>query len=100
MIVFFFCYIPWWQTVIDTTQVPVEYFFLPVAFGIILLTLEEIVIHNLKRWLIDSENTLFVNILVDSLQGLHGSTSGLYVWRVGRFCSIEVSFRLSHFCSP
>ena len=40
--IFFFCYIPWFQQVLLTTQVPVEYFFLPATFGLGLLCLEEI----------------------------------------------------------
>lgn len=40
--IFFFCYIPWFQTVLGSTTVPVEYFFLPVAFGCGLLCIEEL----------------------------------------------------------
>ncbi|KAF2647322.1 calcium ATPase [Lophiostoma macrostomum CBS 122681] len=41
VIVFIFCYTPSLQRSIDTTQVPVEHFFLPVAFGIGILMLDE-----------------------------------------------------------
>jgi sodium/potassium-transporting ATPase subunit alpha len=41
-VVFFFCYIPWFQNVILTTPIPAEYFFLPVAFGVVLLTYDEL----------------------------------------------------------
>ena len=41
--VFFFLYIPWFQQVILSTPVPVEYFFFPVAYGLGLLVLEELV---------------------------------------------------------
>ncbi|EEP78988.1 Na/K ATPase alpha 1 isoform [Uncinocarpus reesii 1704] len=40
-IVFIFCYIPGIQDTVDTTSVPVEYFFIPVAFGIGILLLDE-----------------------------------------------------------
>ncbi|KAB8356427.1 hypothetical protein FH972_024010 [Carpinus fangiana] len=39
--VFIFCYIPGIQSPIGSTQVAVEYFFLPVAFGLGLLSLDE-----------------------------------------------------------
>lgn len=41
VVVFFFCYIPWFQNVLGTTSIPVEYFFLPVAFGAGLLLFDE-----------------------------------------------------------
>ncbi|KAH7119956.1 hypothetical protein B0J11DRAFT_72809 [Dendryphion nanum] len=41
VIVFIFCYIPSLQRTILTTQVPVEYWFLPAAFGLGLLILDE-----------------------------------------------------------
>jgi hypothetical protein len=43
MIVFFFLYIPWFQQVISTTTVPFEYFLFPIAYGMGLLILEELV---------------------------------------------------------
>ncbi|EGE05367.1 H/K ATPase alpha subunit [Trichophyton equinum CBS 127.97] len=41
MIIFIFCYIPGIQNTVATTTVPVEHFFLPIAFGIGLLLLDE-----------------------------------------------------------
>lgn len=41
-VIFFFCYIPWFQQVILTTRVPVEYFFLPAAFGFAWLCMDEL----------------------------------------------------------
>lgn len=35
------CYIPWFQKLIASTMVPVEYWFLPAAFGVGLLVLDE-----------------------------------------------------------
>jgi len=40
-VVFFFCYIPTFQNVIGSTEIPVEHFFLPVAFGMALLLIDE-----------------------------------------------------------
>jgi hypothetical protein len=57
--------------VINTTQVPVEYFFFPVAFGTVLLFLEEIV-SEISDLTDESANTLFESTLVDSLQWLRG----------------------------
>lgn len=42
VVIFFFNYIPWFQKVISSATIPVEYFFLPVAFGIGLLTIDEL----------------------------------------------------------
>lgn len=41
-VIFFFCYIPWFQKVILSTKVPVEYFFLPAAFGFAWLCIDEL----------------------------------------------------------
>jgi sodium/potassium-transporting ATPase subunit alpha len=41
VVVFIFCYIPSVQNSIDTTEVPVEHWFLPVAYGIGILMLDE-----------------------------------------------------------
>ncbi|KAF2867853.1 hypothetical protein BDV95DRAFT_163675 [Massariosphaeria phaeospora] len=41
VVVFIFCYIPSLQITIGTTQIPVEYWFLPAAFGVALLMLDE-----------------------------------------------------------
>ncbi|EFE44874.1 hypothetical protein TRV_00354 [Trichophyton verrucosum HKI 0517] len=41
MIIFIFCYIPGIQNTVATTTVPVEHFFLPIAFGLGLLLLDE-----------------------------------------------------------
>lgn len=49
-IVFIFCYIPGLQKSIDTTSIPVENFFLPVAFGIGLLALDEARKYSVRRW--------------------------------------------------
>ncbi|EEH42661.2 uncharacterized protein PADG_07481 [Paracoccidioides brasiliensis Pb18] len=49
-IVFIFCYIPSLQNSVATTSVPVEYFFLPVAFGLILLVLDETRKYCVRRW--------------------------------------------------
>ncbi|TBU35112.1 sodium-potassium ATPase [Dichomitus squalens] len=38
----FFHYVPWFQKVFDTRPIPVEFFFIPVTFGIGLLLLDEI----------------------------------------------------------
>jgi len=43
MVVFFFCYIPWFEKIIGTTRVPTEYWLLPISFGMGLLVLEELV---------------------------------------------------------
>lgn len=40
-VVFFFNYIPWFQKVLGSAQIPVEYFFLPLAFGAFLLMFDE-----------------------------------------------------------
>ena len=41
VIVFIFCYIPALQTTIGTRSVPVEHWFLPMAFGMGLVVLDE-----------------------------------------------------------
>ncbi|KAM5468777.1 hypothetical protein MauCBS54593_004772 [Microsporum audouinii] len=41
MIIFIFCYIPGVQNTVATATVPVEHFFLPIAFGLGLLLLDE-----------------------------------------------------------
>ena len=41
---FFFNYIPWFQQIIGTMQIPFEYFLFPIAYGLGLLILEETVI--------------------------------------------------------
>lgn len=45
LIIWIFCYIPALQRVIGSTAVPVEYWFLPMAFGLVLLGLDE-----LRKW--------------------------------------------------
>jgi sodium/potassium-transporting ATPase subunit alpha len=42
VIVFIFCYIPGLQSVIATTQVPVENWFLPMTFGLGILVYDEV----------------------------------------------------------
>ncbi|KAL4952729.1 hypothetical protein BDW69DRAFT_195411 [Aspergillus filifer] len=49
-IVFMFCYIPELHASINTTTVPAEHFFLPVAFGIGLLLLDEGRKYAVRRW--------------------------------------------------
>lgn len=44
------CYIPGLQRSVDTTNVPVEHFFLPVAFGLVLLALDEARKYCVRRW--------------------------------------------------
>jgi sodium/potassium-transporting ATPase subunit alpha len=41
-VAFFFLYIPWFQKILGTTSVPVEYFFIPAAFGVVLLSYDEL----------------------------------------------------------
>lgn len=41
VVLFIFLYIPKLQTTLNTARVPVEYFFLPMAFGAGLLMLDE-----------------------------------------------------------
>jgi sodium/potassium-transporting ATPase subunit alpha len=41
VVVFIFCYIPSLQDVIDTRTIPVEHWFLPAAFGLGLLMIDE-----------------------------------------------------------
>ncbi|KAL2008629.1 hypothetical protein VTN00DRAFT_6823 [Thermoascus crustaceus] len=48
--VFILCYIPGLQRSIGTTSVPVEHFFLPVAFGLGLLLLDEGRKYWVRRW--------------------------------------------------
>lgn len=48
--IFIFCYIPGLQAAIGSAQVPVEYFFLPVAFGAGLLLLDEARKAACRRW--------------------------------------------------
>ncbi|KAL4893613.1 hypothetical protein BDV59DRAFT_193080 [Aspergillus ambiguus] len=49
-IVFIFCYIPGLQNSIGTTTIPAENFFLPVAFGLGLLILDEGRKYCIRRW--------------------------------------------------
>ena len=49
VMVFLWCYIPQLQVVLGTAQVPVEHFFLPVAFGLFLLLMDEA-----RKWAIRS----------------------------------------------
>ncbi|KAL5407068.1 hypothetical protein PMIN03_007394 [Paraphaeosphaeria minitans] len=55
VVVFIFCYPPSVQEAIDTTTIPVEYWFFPVAFGIGLLMLDEArkwAIRTYPQWLL------------------------------------------------
>lgn len=49
-VIFIFCYIPGLQHTLGTTQVPVEYFFLPMAFGMGILLLDETRKWSVRRW--------------------------------------------------
>ncbi|KAM0146899.1 hypothetical protein ACHAQE_010494 [Botrytis cinerea] len=46
----FWLYIPQLQSVLDTSQVPVEHFFLPAAFGVGILLLDEARKWGVRRW--------------------------------------------------
>jgi sodium/potassium-transporting ATPase subunit alpha len=50
VVVFIFCYIPGLQNTIDTREIPVEYWFLPAAFGIGLLSLDEARKYCVRTW--------------------------------------------------
>ncbi|KAF2110504.1 hypothetical protein BDV96DRAFT_528108 [Lophiotrema nucula] len=50
VVVFIFCYIPSLQRTILTTEVPVEHWFLPAAFGLGLLMLDEGRKYCVRRW--------------------------------------------------
>ncbi|PVI02299.1 calcium ATPase [Periconia macrospinosa] len=50
IVVFIFCYIPSLNKAISTTQIPIEYWFLPVAFGVGLLTLDEARKWAIRTW--------------------------------------------------
>ncbi|KAL1611800.1 hypothetical protein SLS60_000020 [Paraconiothyrium brasiliense] len=50
VVVFIFCYPPSVQDAIDTTTIPVEYWFFPVAFGIGLLVLDEARKWAIRTW--------------------------------------------------
>jgi len=50
IIIFIFCYPPGLQSVLGTTNVPAEHFFLPVAFGIGLLLIDEARKGAVRRW--------------------------------------------------
>lgn len=49
-IIFIFCYIPGVQDVISSAPVPVEHWFLPMAFGLGLLCLDELRKAGVRRW--------------------------------------------------
>jgi sodium/potassium-transporting ATPase subunit alpha len=46
----FWLYIPQLQTVLSTSRVPVEYFFLPVTFGLCILFLDECRKYSVRKW--------------------------------------------------
>ena len=48
--IFVFCYIPGLQTTVNTTSVPVEHFFLPMAFGFGILLLDEGRKFAVRKW--------------------------------------------------
>ncbi|KAL6705838.1 hypothetical protein ACN47E_006298 [Coniothyrium glycines] len=50
VVVFIFCYIPPLQDAIDTRTVPVEHWFLPVAFGLGLLVVDETRKYCVRTW--------------------------------------------------
>jgi len=47
---FFWCYVPKFQEVLGTAQVPVEYWFLPMSFGLGVLLLEESRKYAVRMW--------------------------------------------------
>ena len=49
-VIFIFCYIPGLQNVLGTTPVPVEFFFLPMAFGAGILFLDEARKWCVRKW--------------------------------------------------
>lgn len=50
VMVFFWCYIPRLQEVLDTSTVPVEYWFLPMTFGLAILLLDEARKFCVRKW--------------------------------------------------
>jgi len=50
VIIFIFCYPPGLQNVLGTTNIPVEYFFLPMAFGLGLLFVDEARKWPVRKW--------------------------------------------------
>ncbi|KAF1974442.1 calcium ATPase [Bimuria novae-zelandiae CBS 107.79] len=50
LVIFVFCYTPAVQRALDTTTIPVEYWFFPVAFGIGLLALDETRKWAIRTW--------------------------------------------------
>jgi sodium/potassium-transporting ATPase subunit alpha len=49
-IIFLFCYIPGLQNTVDTTTVPLEHYFLPMAFGFAILLLDEARKYAVRKW--------------------------------------------------
>ncbi|KAL7276120.1 hypothetical protein RUND412_000910 [Rhizina undulata] len=49
-VVFFFCYVPFFQRILNSTSIPVEHFFLPVAFGFCVLILDDARKACVRRW--------------------------------------------------
>jgi hypothetical protein len=72
------CYIPEIHRSIGTTTVPVEHFFLPIAFGLGPLFLDEAKKYSVRRW----PHGIAVKIAerrsncIDVILGLEKSTSG------------------------
>lgn len=50
VMVFFWCYIPRLQDVLDTAEVPVEYWFLPMTFGLAILLADEARKFCVRKW--------------------------------------------------
>lgn len=50
VVIFIFCYIPGLQSVLGTTTIPVEHFFLPMAFGLALLCFDEARKAAVRKW--------------------------------------------------
>ncbi|KAI9892837.1 MAG: hypothetical protein M1814_000996 [Vezdaea aestivalis] len=48
--VFFFCYVPAFQSSLNTTKIPVEHFFLPMCFGLVVLAADEARKYAVRRW--------------------------------------------------
>jgi sodium/potassium-transporting ATPase subunit alpha len=49
-VIFIFCYIPGLKNTVNTTSVPVEHYFLPMAFGFAVLLSDEARKFAVRRW--------------------------------------------------
>ncbi len=50
VMVFFWCYVPKLQEVLGNAQVPVEYWFLPMSFGLGIMVFEEARKYAVRNW--------------------------------------------------